>query len=200
MPLAMSEPTTDPELEPTYRSKSLARKRGRASSSATSAPTSYIPPITPPPASTSARLAGRRNWPSLRSSELSAPVTSPPQQRGPPREAGAESHQHHEVVVLDSSARHSLVETDGHGGARGVAVALDVDDQAIRGNRERPCHGLDDPQVGLVEDEEIDVSGGEPVGVQALLNDLTRPLHGVHEHGPPVHARPRPIVVDLLLR
>ena len=38
-------------------SNSLARKPGRDSSRAASAPTSYMPPMTPPPANTRARFA-----------------------------------------------------------------------------------------------------------------------------------------------
>src|SRR4029453_3207933 len=42
---------------------SFARKSGSISSSAASAPTSYMPPMTPPPASTSPRRAGVRLQP-----------------------------------------------------------------------------------------------------------------------------------------
>src|SRR6478672_6003921 len=60
-PFATSEATNAPALEPTYRSKSRVVKPSKTVSRAISAPTSYRPPTTPPPARTRAqRVVGPR--------------------------------------------------------------------------------------------------------------------------------------------
>ena len=59
---------------------------------------------------------------------------------------------------------------------------------------------VEDPLVCLVEQEEVDVLRRQVVGLQRLPHDLLEAPHGVGEHGSPVHRRPRPPVVDLLLR
>src|SRR3984893_13789284 len=199
MPLAMMALTREPELDPTYRSKSFARNFGRDSSRAASTPTSYMPPITPPPASTSARLTGARGPKILWSSGLNTSGTSPPEERRPPREARAEGDQHHEVALLHPPAHHRLVEANGHRGPGSIAVAVDIVVRAGRLNRERFRHGLDDADVGLVENEEADIVGLQAIGVEALLDDLADPLDGVDEHRTTVHTRAGSVVVDLLL-
>ena len=45
---------------------------------------------------------------------------------GGPRQAGAEDYQQHEVATLDSSLLDRLVQRDGNGRRRGVAVLVQV--------------------------------------------------------------------------
>ena len=60
--------------------------------------------------------------------------------------------------------------------------------------------GVQDALVGLVEQEEVDVLGGEVVGAERLPHDFLEAPHGLGEDRAPVHRRTRPPVVDLLLR
>src|SRR5712692_11623168 len=129
--------------------------------------------MTPPPASTRARLAGSRGSSRRRIQRVSTPGASPTEEGRPPGKTGPEGHQHEEVAVLDAPVHERLVEADRHRGGRRIAVALDIVEHARGGNPVLLGNGLDDPEIGLVEEVEVHRRGLEAVGVERFLYHLT---------------------------
>src|SRR5207244_3186336 len=80
----------------------------------------------------------------------------------PPGDAPAESGAGHEGAPLHAPGHEGLLERDEDGCRTGVAVAVDVDEHALHRQAHALRGRLDDPEVGLVRDEQAHVVGGDP--------------------------------------
>ena len=76
-------------------------------------------------------------------------------------EAGAEGHDHDVVTDLDPTRIDRLGQGDRDRGGRRVAVLVQVHEHLVHRQAETVGHRLDDPDVGLVRDEQVDVRGLE---------------------------------------
>ena len=72
-----------------------------------------------------------------------------------PCETGSEGCENELVALLETIL--VLVETQGDGGCRGVAVLLDVDKYLGGIDAEASAYSLDDAEVGLVRAEPVDI-------------------------------------------
>lgn len=90
--------------------------------------------------------------------------------------------------VVNETLLSRFVEGDGNRRRRRVAIAVHVyvdlfhRDVRVLGRR------LDDPDVGLVRNEQIDVCTGEPRGIESTVGRLGHRPYGVLEHFAPGHA------------
>src|SRR2546429_1292844 len=86
----------------------------------------------------------------------SAPL-SPSDQDGAPGKASSEGGEEHKVPRLHASGCEGLLERDVDGRRPGIAVAVDVDEHAVHREADAPHGRLDDPEVGLMRDEQAQV-------------------------------------------
>ncbi len=66
-------------------------------------------------------------------------------------------------------------------------MPIDRDDHPLRRQAEAAAHRVDDPQVGLVRHQPIDVAPGQPVRRQRLVHRLGQTDDRVAEHLATVH-------------
>ncbi len=85
-------------------------------------------------------------------------VGGPLHRDGPGREPGAERDHHELVADLDAALVDGLGERDRHRRGRRVPVPVEVDEHPLHRQVEALGHRLDDPDVGLVRDEQVDVA------------------------------------------
>ena len=74
-----------------------------------------------------------------------------------PGQAGSEGHENDMVTRAEPASPVCLVQRDGAGRGRGVAVFVEVHENPFLGNIDALGNGLDDAEVGLVGNEELDV-------------------------------------------
>src|SRR3954451_7418845 len=112
------------------------------------------------------------------------------------RQAGTERDQQRGVPAARLSLVNHPVEGQGDGGRRGVALLGDVTgDLHPVGKLHGAGHRVDDPHVGLVGHEDVEVVDGQARPLERLLTDLghgeRRPAEDrVAEHGQVRHLRP----------
>ena len=87
-----------------------------------------------------------------------------------------------------------VVEGQGDRGRRGVAVAVDDHRRALLGDAQALAGGLDDPQVGLVGHEEVDVGGGQAGVGHRPLGRLDHHPHRLAEDLLAVHVQVAAVV------
>ena len=92
----------------------------------------------------------------------------------------------------------SLVEGDGDRGGGGVTVALDVDEDLLEWHLAAFGDCLDDPQIGLVGDQQIEICSGEPRLRQHLRQRSGHGSHGMAENLLPFHADAMQLGGDIL--
>src|SRR5919107_6069760 len=81
----------------------------------------------------------------------------PRQDPGAPHEARAEGGERDGRARLQAALALGLVQRQRDRGARRVGDEVDVDEDLLRRHAEAPRGRLDDPRVGLVGDEEVDL-------------------------------------------
>src|SRR4030095_13256916 len=113
----------------------------------------------------------------------------PAKERGAPGEAAAEGRQEHEIAGAEPLGRPGLFHRHVDGGGAGIAVAVHVDDDLLHGDLEALHRRLDDPEVGLMRDEEVEVVGGEAVAGEDALGGLAEHAHRHLEHLVALHLR-----------
>ena len=82
-----------------------------------------------------------------------------------------------------------LMQGNRNGTGRGVSVFLDVVIYLFRRYLELVAYVFDDPQIGLMEDEEIDVRYTHLVVRERLVDDLRKQFQRMFEDLPAFHAR-----------
>src|SRR5690242_7061970 len=97
---------------------------------------------------------------------------SPPQQGGAPGESAAESDDEHEIAALEPAGRDRLFERDVDRRGAGVAVPVDVHEDAVHRQVDALGGGLDDPQIGLMRNEQAHVLRREAVARQDALRAI----------------------------
>src|SRR5256885_2121857 len=88
---------------------------------------------------------------------------SPSQKYGTHREAGADRGEQYELPLLQLPRAQCVVQRERYRRRRRIAEPLDVDDHLLRRQAELLGCRLDDPPVGLVRHEQIDVARREAV-------------------------------------
>src|SRR5262249_49655061 len=121
-----------------------------------------------------------------RASPQSRASEPPAQQYGADREPGADRGEQDEVALLQPAGTDRVVEREWNRRGGRVAEPLDVDDHLVRVDAELFGRRHDDPAVGLVRDEQIDVVRSEPVPVEQAAPDLLGLAHRELEHRLPV--------------
>src|SRR6187402_395086 len=99
-------------------------------------------------------------------------------ERAAPRDAVAERAHQHGVPALDTPVAQALVESDRYRRARGVAVALDVEHEAVERDAETQRHLRDDSKVRLVGHHPSDVARRELRAFEGGARSLGQILHG----------------------
>src|SRR2546430_15410497 len=95
----------------------------------------------------------------------------PLQERGAPRESRSKPREQNVVAGLDPALAHGLFERQRDGGARRVAVLVDVDRDALHRQADAPRGGVDDAEVRLGRNPQVDLVESHP----CPLADLGRP-------------------------
>src|SRR5580704_9996467 len=88
---------------------------------------------------------------------------------GEPRPDGGEEHQ---IAFLEPSAFNGVAGGQRDGGGGGVPVAVNVDNHLVLAQAQAMGYSTDDPEVGLVGDQQLDVLGGEAMTIQQLAADF----------------------------
>src|SRR5579871_5598378 len=91
------------------------------------------------------------------------------------------------VTRFDPPAPQRVVEREGDGGRRGVAVLVDNHRGPFLGDAESLTGGLDDPKVRLVGDAYVEVRGGQARVTQRLLGRIDDDPYRSAEHLLPLH-------------
>src|SRR5712692_8143186 len=125
---------------------------------------------------------------------------SPAQQYRTHREAGAHRREQHELAFPEPARADRVVQRERDGRGRRVAEPLDVDDDLTRVDAELLGRRLDDPAVGLMRDEEIDVAGRPAVALQDPPRDLLGLPHRELEDGLPVLFHVMQALIDRVVR
>src|SRR5713226_6441461 len=74
-----------------------------------------------------------------------------------PGEADTEGHHHDVLVLVDEPGIDGLYHGQRDGGAGGVAVAIDIDEDLVHRHLQPLLSGFDDAQIGLMRDEHVDL-------------------------------------------
>src|SRR5438477_5746874 len=82
---------------------------------------------------------------------------SPLQERGAPGESRSKSGEQNVVAGLDPALPHGLFESQRDGGARRVAVLVDVDRDTLHRQADAARGRVDDAEVGLVRHPQVDL-------------------------------------------
>src|SRR5690606_17855867 len=106
---------------------------------------------------------------------------------GGPGQPAAETDEHDDVPILHAPGRNRLVQRDGDGGGRRVAVPFHVAEDAILGEPQPLGSRIDDPDVGLMRDEESDVLGRDPRAPQRFQRGFGHHADGELKHLAPLH-------------
>ena len=109
--------------------------------------------------------------------ESHGPLERPPQQHRSDRKAGAHGRQQHAVPLLETPAVDCVTKGERDCGSGRIAEPLDVDDDLVRGETQSLGSTLDDPSIGLVRHEQVNVAGGDVVLPKNSLTDLHRFSH-----------------------
>src|SRR5207249_3488183 len=104
-----------------------------------------------------------------------------------PGQAGAETAQDDQVVGLKAAFLAGLVQGQGDGAGRGVAVLVEVVEDPAAGNVQDVNGGVDDANVGLVGNVQVDLVGAQAAVVQDILNGVAQDGDGPPEDGPAIH-------------
>src|SRR6201996_6223047 len=96
----------------------------------------------------------------------------PAEEGGADGEACADGGEEDEVVLLEAAFLDGGVNGERDGAGGGVAVAVDVDDDAVHGQAEALGGGFDDALVGLVGDEAGEVGAEDAVTLEDLFGGL----------------------------
>jgi hypothetical protein len=85
----------------------------------------------------------------------------PAEESGSPGEPGAEATHEYEVAASDASLLEGAIESEGDGGGGRITDGAEIIEDAAGVDTEF-LHGVvDDADIGLVEDEEGDIIGGD---------------------------------------
>src|SRR6056297_508882 len=109
-----------------------------------------------------------------------------------PCEPAAESFEQHGVAALDSTRADGHVQRHGHRGRRGVAVNVDGHDDAIHRHIQLARGRLDDPEIGLVRNQPVEVVFFHVVVRQRLVDDPAQRVDRNLEHLVALHAYGQP--------
>jgi len=91
------------------------------------------------------------------------------------------------VAGADPAVLDRLGQGERDRGGRGIGMLVDGDDDFLRRQMQALAHAVDDPPVGLVRHQPVDVALRQAIGGQRLLHRLGEPYHGVAKHLATVH-------------
>lgn len=90
-------------------------------------------------------------------SQIVVAFSLPADGRCSPSEAGAEHDEHDMVATFECAGAVGFIQCDGDGGGGGIAVFVEIDEDAFVRDGEAVGDGVDDAQVGLMGDHAGDV-------------------------------------------
>src|SRR5713226_6597658 len=96
-----------------------------------------------------------------------------------PHEAGPEGGQADAVAGVQRAVALGLPQSQRDRGRRGVRDVIDVEGDALARQAELVGRRLDDPRVGLMGDEQVEIGRGQVAPVQRRLRRLDHPADGV---------------------
>src|SRR6478752_1222171 len=133
------------------------------SASATAAPMPRVPPVT------TAQPSSRADMDAL----------LPRHDARAPHEPGAKGGEADAVAGAQRAVAFGLPQRQGDRGRRCVREVIDVEGDALARQAELIGRRLDDPRVGLMGDEQIEIGRVQPAPVQRGLGCLDHPANGV---------------------
>src|SRR5690625_2534414 len=93
-----------------------------------------------------------------------------------PGEAAAHGFKQYQVAFLDAPVRLCFCKSQGDGGRRGISMPINGHDHTVTWQVEALGHGLDDPDIGLMRYQPVDLRRLEPVLLKRRVDRL-RHLH-----------------------
>ena len=125
----------------------------------------------------------------------------PADQARPPAQAATESLHQDKIPGLDPPVCNRLIEGERDRGGGGIGVAFDRHHHLVFRQAELSSDAVDDPAVGLVRNEPVDIRRGETVRRQRLvdhgakmMNRLTEYFSTFHPEEAGISCRRRPAV------
>ena len=100
------------------------------------------------------------------------PSSLPPHQGTAPRHPRADRHHRDKIARLETARPVRLIEGNRQRGTRRIAVTFEVQPTFFDWNAEPPQHRFDNPGVGLVRDNVVDVGDRQPVRGERFENRL----------------------------
>src|SRR5205809_369681 len=160
----------------------------------------HVPTQTVAPASASAFAIAKPNPPSSDTPATKARLPfrsigsiadpSPADGRAGPGEPRAERGEDEQIAAAEPPGPERLVEGNGNGGRRGIAVPVDIGEDLVGPQSGHLLDHFDDAAIRLVRHQQFHVARREPVGLQRELHGLGHEHRGELEHLAPVHHRP----------
>src|SRR3989449_995969 len=160
----------------------------------------HVPTQTVAPASASALAIARPTRPSSDTPATKARLPfrsigsiadpSPADGRAGPGDPRAERGEDEQIAAAEPPGPERLVEGDGNGGRRGIAVPVDIGEDLVGPQPGHLLDHFDDAAIRLVRHQQFYVARREPVGLQCELHGLGHEHRGELEHLAPVHHRP----------
>src|SRR5258708_8768374 len=111
---------------------------------------------------------------------------SPAKQRCPYREPSAHRGQQYQIALFQPALFSRCLHRQRNSSRRGVPVAIDVDDYALRLQPYAVRRGLDNSLICLMRNKAINVVGGEAISRQQLFANLAHFSDRVFQNCPPV--------------
>src|SRR5947209_8566445 len=117
----------------------------------------------------------------------SAPC-SPSYQGGSPCEATPHRFDHDEIALFDPAIGMGLCKRQRDRGSRGIAMAVDGDDDFLRCDTKLFGRRIDDAPVRLMRYEPIEIIGARAGRRKCIFDDIRHHSDGVAEHFGAMHA------------
>ena len=109
------------------------------------------------------------------------------QEGGSPGQAGTEAAQECQLALLQFALKVRLMKRQRDACCRGISVSVEVDDDLVWRNLEIFNRRIDDPRVGLMHDQKIDILEGVSGGRNDIFATVDDAADGPLEYGFAIH-------------
>ena len=116
-----------------------------------------------------------------------------------PRKTRPESHQYNFMAGFQAPFLQHFMNANRDGGTGHVSVFMDVNEDFFFGKIQAPASSLDDPDVGLMGKQKVDILLFEACPIHRFFSGLPHFFYSVLENLVPLHRKILEVQVDILL-